>query len=51
MTDTLMKLLAFVIMVGFLAILVIYVPRLDLGIVVLITLALAGWDFFGPKRG
>lgn len=44
MTDRLLALLAFCILVAFLAILVWYVPRLDLGLVVLVTLALVAYD-------
>jgi|LNFM01.1.fsa_nt_gb hypothetical protein len=41
-----LSLLAFVTMCGFLAILVMRVPRLDLGLVVLVTLLLCGYDLF-----
>jgi hypothetical protein len=51
MSDRIMAFLAFAILTGFLAILVWYVPRLDLGAVIAITVVLAGWDFFGPKKG
>jgi hypothetical protein len=47
MTDFLMRLLAFALLVGFLGILVGDVPRVDLGAVVLVTLALTGYDLFG----
>jgi len=50
MTDRLMALLAFLILAGFLAILIWFVPRLDLGAVVAITLALVAWDFFVAGR-
>jgi hypothetical protein len=45
-TDRLMRLAAFAALVGFLGILVYWVPRLDLGAVVLVTLALAAYDLF-----
>ena len=46
MTDLVMRLLAFAVLAAFLGILVWHVPRLDLGAVVLVTLAFAGYDFF-----
>ena len=39
-----MPLFAFAVLVGFLAILLIHVPRIDLICVVGVTVALAGWD-------
>jgi hypothetical protein len=50
MTDLSMRLIAYAVLVAFLGILVWYVPRVDLGAVVLVTLALAGYDFFGRPR-
>lgn len=50
MTDFLLRLIAFAALVLFLGVLVWKVPRVDLGLVVAISLALAAWDFFGPKR-
>lgn len=47
MSNTLIKLLAMAVLAAFLGILVWHVPRLDLGGVVLVTAALAAWDFFG----
>lgn len=41
---------AFVVMVAFLAILVIHVPRIDLICVIGITVALAAWDLFTTFR-
>ena len=41
-----MALFAFALLAAFLGILVWYVPRLDLAAVVLVTLLLAGYDFF-----
>ncbi len=49
MSDRIMAMLAFALLAGFLGILVWYVPRLDLGIVVAVTLALVAWDFFVHK--
>jgi hypothetical protein len=46
MSDALMRLAAFGLLVAFLGILIWYVPRLDLGAVVAVTLALAGYDLF-----
>ena len=52
MTDRLMSVLAFAVLALFLGILVLKVPRLDLGTFVLITLLFAAYDFFvmGLKR-
>lgn len=50
MTDRLMSILAFGLLLAFLGILISYVPRLDLGIVIGATLLLVAWDFFGPKK-
>jgi hypothetical protein len=38
--------LAFVLLMGFLSVLLIHVPRLDLLVIISITVALAGWDLF-----
>ncbi|MDG4720791.1 MULTISPECIES: hypothetical protein [Thalassospira] len=46
-----MALLAFVILAGFVGILVAYVPRWDLGIMVAICVALAGWDIWHVAMG
>lgn len=46
MTNRLVAVLAYLMLVGFVGILVWNVPRLDLGIVVLSTLLLAGWDIY-----
>jgi hypothetical protein len=46
MSDRLMAILAFAVLAVFVGILVWHVPRLDLGAVVLVTLAFAGYDFF-----
>ena len=50
MSDGMMRLLAYGLLVGFLGILVWYVPRLDLGAVVAVTLACAGYDLFLAGR-
>jgi hypothetical protein len=41
---------AFLVLVGFLAILMIHVPRLDLGGVIVLTVLLAAWDLFTTHR-
>jgi hypothetical protein len=41
---------AFLVFVGFLAILIFHVPRLDLGAVIAITVLLAAWDLFTTHR-
>lgn len=46
MADRLLPLAAFVVLLGFLSVLVLYVPRLDLGLVILLTLVAAIYDFF-----
>ena len=50
MTDRLMALFAYAILVAFLAILIIYVPRWDLGGVIAATLLLAGYDTLKSVR-
>jgi hypothetical protein len=42
---------AFAVLAGFLAILVIHVPRLDLTVVIGVTVLLAGWDMVMNLRG
>lgn len=49
MADLIPKLLSFAALVIFLGILLWHVPRLDLGAVVLLSVALAAWDFFAPS--
>jgi hypothetical protein len=49
MTDRLMALFAFLVLAGFLGILVWYVPRVDLGAFVVITLLFVAYDFFGDR--
>ena len=46
-----LALLAFIFFTGFLAILIIWVPRWDLGIVCAFTLAMAGFDFYTSVFG
>ena len=50
MTDRILALVAFAFLAAFLGILVTWVPRIDLGIVVAVTLALTAWDFFARRR-
>lgn len=44
MINRLIAFVAFAVLAGFLAILVFKVPRIDLTVLVIVTLALAGWD-------
>jgi hypothetical protein len=44
--NRIMAIFAFLVLVGFLAILMIHVPRLDLGAVIVVTILLAAWDLF-----
>ncbi|WP_166581521.1 hypothetical protein [Rubellimicrobium sp. CFH 75288] len=50
MTARLIGLLALLTLAGFLGILIWKLRRLDLGVLVGITLALALWDFVGRRR-
>ena len=50
MVHRLIALVAYLILCGFLFILVWKVPRVDLIILVGITLALAGWDMLRPQK-
>ena len=52
MTDQLMRAAAFAALVGFLGILVYWVPRIDLTAVILLTVALGAYDLFfaGSRR-
>lgn len=45
-TDRMLAIAAFTVLFGFLGILVWFVPRLDLGMVVLITLVMTFYDLF-----
>ncbi|WP_299359745.1 hypothetical protein [uncultured Paracoccus sp.] len=49
MADFIGKILAFVALLAFLGVLMWHVPMIDLGAVVVITLALVAWDFFAPR--
>ena len=51
MTDQLMRAAAFAALVGFLGVLVYWVPRIDLTGVILVTLGLAAYDLFRPGHG
>ncbi|WP_430473109.1 hypothetical protein ACQ0MK_13785 [Thalassospira lucentensis] len=51
LVNRIMALSAFVVLVGFVGILVGYVPRWDLGIMVAFTVALAGWDLWHVATG
>jgi uncharacterized membrane protein YfcA len=46
MTDKILALMAFLVLAGFLGILVRFVPRVDLIVVVVLCLILAGADFY-----
>jgi len=46
-----LALLAFAVLIGFLAVLLIHVPRLDLFGAIAVTVALAGWDLFRNLKG
>lgn len=48
--NRLMAAAAFIVLVGFLSVLLIHVPRLDLGLVIGVTLLLAGWDAVSAMR-
>lgn len=48
--NLLLALFAFVVLVAFLAILLIHVPRIDLMVVIGITVALAAWDLYTTFR-
>lgn len=50
MTNLLMAFVAFAVLVGFLGILVIHVPRLDLAVVIGVTVLLAAWDLYTTFR-
>lgn len=50
MLNLLMGLFAFIVLVAFLAILVIHVPRIDLTVVIGATVLLAAWDLFTTLR-
>lgn len=50
MSDLIAKLLSFAALVIFLGILLWHVPRFDLGAVLVLSVALAAWDFFASPR-
>lgn len=50
MTNVLIRLVAFLLLVGFLGILIYRVPRTDLTVLVTLTLALAAIDLFWKSR-
>ena len=49
--NNILALVAFAIFIGFLSILVIHVPRLDLMGVIAVTVVLAGWDLYQNPKG
>lgn len=49
--NNLLALAAFALLLGFLGILLVHVPRLDLAGVILLTVALAGWDLYQNLKG
>ena len=52
MSDRLMQIVAVLAVAGFLGIVLMHVPRLDLGAVIVITLAAMVYDFFlAPSSG
>jgi hypothetical protein len=50
MTDKVMAVLALVVLTAYLVILVVYVPRLDLGLIIGATLLLVAYDFLVHER-
>ena len=50
MTDRLIALVPLAILAIFLGIMATAIGRLDLTAVILVTYALAAWDFLGPRR-
>ena len=51
MIDQVMRAVAFAALVGFLGVLVYWVPRIDLAAVILVTVALAAYDLFRAGSG
>lgn len=49
LTERLMSVAAFALFVVFLGVLIVYVPRVDLGVVLLVTILLCGYDLFFHK--
>ncbi|MDO5527919.1 MAG: hypothetical protein Q4F71_00810 [Paracoccus sp. (in: a-proteobacteria)] len=50
MVEMLMRVFAFAVLAGFLAILVYRLGRVDIAVVVGVTLLMAGWDLFVSSR-
>lgn len=50
MTARILSLLALLLLAGFLSVLLLKLQRLDLTILVALTLGLAAWDFLRPSR-
>lgn len=50
MTDRIVGFIALAVLTGFLGILVFKLMRVDITVIVGITLALAGWDFLRPAK-
>ncbi len=48
--NRILAIFAFLVLVGFLGILMFHVPRLDLGGVIVVTVLLAAWDLFTTHR-
>jgi hypothetical protein len=51
MLDRILPYFAFAMLLGFVGILVFTLGRIDIAVVAGITMALAGWDVIGPKKG
>lgn len=49
MRDLVLSILAFLVLVGFIGVLIWKLPRLDLGLVSALTVALTAYDFFAPR--
>jgi len=49
--NNVLAVLAFLVLAAFLSILVIHVPRVDLTVIIALTLLLAGWDLYQGLRG
>ena len=49
--NNILAVVAFLVLCGFLSVLVIHVPRLDLIAVIGVTVALAGWDLLQNLKG
>ena len=51
MIETISKLLAIIALLAFFGVLLWHVPRLDLGAIIAVSLALVGWDFITSRNG